>query len=160
MLNFAATHMSIKVLYHDRLFSLPDSTVGAMSGDGIAPCFILEDEYREEKVKGDTRIPAGVYHLRFRKENTSLTQKYRQRFKWFTWHIEIVGIKNFSNVYYHVGNNEADTAGCPLLGQMCDLSSGDGIISRSAAAYEQWYKVVSGYLNAGDTVIVQITDPR
>jgi hypothetical protein len=139
---------------------MPDSTVGMISGEDLQPAFLLEDEHRDVKVKGDTRIPAGVYFIRFAKRNTDLTKKYRNRFPWFTWHLEIVGIKNFTGVYYHIGNKEADTAGCPLIGQTCDLSSGEGTIGRSTIAYEIFYKKVSSWLNAGEDVIVQITDPR
>jgi len=160
LLNFAATQMSMKVLYHDRMINMPDSTVGMISGEDLQPAFLLEDEHKDVKVKGDTRIPAGVYFLKFNKVVTPLTSKYRKRFPWFTFHIEISGIKNFSNVYYHIGNDEGDTDGCPLVGQTCDLSSGEGIIGRSTIAYEIFYKKVSSWLNAGEEVIVQITDPR
>ena len=139
---------------------MPDSTVGMISGENITPCFLLEDESHPVKIKGDTRIPAGVYFIRFNKNLTTLTRKYRAKFPWFTWHLEITGIKNFDSVYYHIGNTEKDTAACPLVGQTCDISSGEAVIGRSTAAYESFYKSVSAWLNANEEVIVQITDPR
>jgi hypothetical protein len=131
-----------------------------LTGENMRPLFLLEDEHHDIKIKGDTRIPAGAYFLKFNKVITPLTSKYRKRFPWFTFHIEITGIKNFSNVYYHIGNDERDTAGCPLVGLVCDMSSGDGVIQRSTQAYEIFYKHVSPWLMAGEEVIVNITDPR
>lgn len=139
---------------------MPSSTVGVMTGNGIDPCFILEDEGREIKIKGETRIPAGTYFLRFKKELTPLTVRYRKKYKWFSWHIEIVGIKGFSSVYYHVGNREKDTDGCPLLGTTAILSDDEATVASSAIAFAAWYKSVSAWLNADEQVIVQITDPR
>jgi len=36
--------------------------------DGQFVCFGLEDEYREDKVAGETRIPSGTYQVALRKE--------------------------------------------------------------------------------------------
>src|SRR5690606_2699229 len=48
--------------------------------------FVIEDEYREVKVKGETRIPAGRYELKIRKQDTPLTLKYRKRYpEWFQY---------------------------------------------------------------------------
>ena len=38
-------------------------------------CYTLEDEFRLEKVSGETRIPAGTYELKLRRE-VSLTKRY------------------------------------------------------------------------------------
>ena len=56
-----------------RFSSQSDSTLGILFDvtDGRKfLCFTLEDEAREVKVKGETRIPAGTYKLKLRKENS------------------------------------------------------------------------------------------
>ena len=43
-------------------------------------CFTLEDEKREVKVYGETRIPEGTYKIKYRKEG-GYHNKYSKRFK-------------------------------------------------------------------------------
>lgn len=40
--------------------------------------YTLEDTHREEKMAGETRIPAGNYKIDFNKNLTDLTKKYRE----------------------------------------------------------------------------------
>ena len=35
-------------------------------------CYTLEDERRALKVKGETRVPAGIYNIELRKENQNI----------------------------------------------------------------------------------------
>ncbi len=46
-----------------RFASLEDASIGALYIDGRFTCFTLEDEYREAKVPGETRIPVGLYQI-------------------------------------------------------------------------------------------------
>ena len=54
-----------------RFSSGDDSTLGLLfdvsGGDREFLCFTLEDEKRDIKVKGETRIPAGKYEIKLRK---------------------------------------------------------------------------------------------
>mgnify|MGYP003122063051 CR=1 FL=1 len=54
--------MKLKVL---RFSSQSDSTNGLLfddsDGDMKFLCYTLEDEYRSKKVRGETRVPAGVF---------------------------------------------------------------------------------------------------
>jgi len=63
----------------DRFISDDDSTVSKVSVEGKFVCFGLEDEYREEKVVGETRIPAGTYKIKLRTEGGH-HEKYKKRF--------------------------------------------------------------------------------
>ena len=61
-------NMKLEVI---RYSSQKDSTLGMLfdvtKGRKFL-CFTLEDEKRRTKVKGETRIPAGTYKLKLRKE--------------------------------------------------------------------------------------------
>ena len=48
-------------LFVERFTSDKDATISAIYLDDVFQCFGLEDEYREEKVASETRIPAGSY---------------------------------------------------------------------------------------------------
>lgn len=131
-------------------------TQGMLSIDGRFMYATLEDEHRDEKVRGETRIPAGVYWLGFREEETPLTKRYRQRFGWFDEHIEILDVPNFSDIYIHIGNDEKDTAGCPLIANKLVFSN--GTIEESVKAYESFYKLVSKLMKDGKRVAIWIKD--
>ena len=59
--------MKLKVI---RFSSQQDSTSGILMEDtdmGLKfLCYTLEDERRALKVKGETRVPAGIYNITFR----------------------------------------------------------------------------------------------
>lgn len=123
-------------------------------------CYTLEDEARATKVPRETRIGAGHYELRLREEATPLTLSYRARFpKWFEWHIEIVGVSNFTSVYVHIGNDDDDTDACVLLGDIANNNQvATGFISASEAAYRRWYVKTLSHLKAGGRAAIEIRD--
>ena len=47
----------------NRFISDNDTTISHINVDGKFICFGLEDEYRENKLVGETRIPAGKYKV-------------------------------------------------------------------------------------------------
>ena len=50
-----------------RYSSSSESTLGLFMINDQFQCYTLEDEFREVKVKGQTRIDAGTYKLELRK---------------------------------------------------------------------------------------------
>lgn len=144
-----------------------DSTLGLLfkkmaDGRGERTHFMsytIEDEYRSEKVSKETRIPAAFYELKLRKELTPLTIKYRKRFNWFTYHIEVTNVHNFTGVYIHVGNTDDDSAGCILVGDNADNNTlGAGSISNSLQAYTRIYQQIVSQLEGGNKVHLEIRD--
>lgn len=150
--------MEIEVL---RFSSGKDDTLGIMMIDGKFECFTLEDEYREEKVHSETRIPAGEYELGYIVYNTPLTRRYKRRFPWFKHHLHIKNVPNFKGIYIHVGNDEDDTAGCILVGDSCISNSkpdGRGFVGYSTDSYKRLYEKVSKVLDEGKIIKIKITD--
>lgn len=125
--------------------------------------YTVEDTYREVKVKGETRIPAGYYELKIRKEETPLTLKHRTSYgQWFKYHIEITGIQNFSGVYLHAGNNEDHSEGCVLTGNTQNnhhTVQGNSLVS-SIDGTRRVYELVYPELEAGKKVFIQIRDEK
>jgi hypothetical protein len=121
---------------------------------------VLEDEDREIKLPGETRIPAGFYELKIRKEDTVLTIKHRNSYgSWFQYHIEVIGIEGFSRVYVHAGNKESHTEGCLLLNDTANnntIESGD--MARSTQAVKRWYQKVYPHLDSGKRAWIEIRD--
>lgn len=130
------------------------STLGLLLLDHKLLAYTLEDERRETKVKGETRIPAGTYNLYLLKQVTPLTERYRARFNWFQWHICLAEVPGFSNVYIHVGNTDRDTDGCILLGDTTNNNvQGDGFIGGSVNAYQRFYLDLAPYLYEHSAVL-------
>lgn len=121
---------------------------------------ILEDEFRDEKVMKETRIPAGLYPVEFNKAETPLTLKYRAKFpSFFTFHLEIKNIPNFKGVYMHIGNSDDDTEGCPLMGDTANNNNiAPGAIGGSTQAFIRNYKDISDALNKGEKVFIEVRD--
>lgn len=108
----------------------------------------LEDEPRVEKVKGETRIPAGIYELKIRKEETPLTLKHRISYNaaykvpWFIYHIEVTGVKTHSGIYIHSGIDQTHTDGCLLFADKCDLTLSINPLANSLPAIKRFYELV------------------
>lgn len=99
--------------------------------------YTLEDTFRTEKIKHQTRIPAGKYTLDFNKQLTPKTEDYRDRMPWFDFHLEIKEVPNFSHIYIHIGNNHQHTSGCILIAD--GVSAGlPRAITQSALAYKRF----------------------
>lgn len=125
--------------------------------------YVLEDEFREKKVKGETRIPAGYYELKIRKEETPLTVKHRTDYgQWFKYHIEVTGVPNFQGIYIHAGNNDTHTDGCLLIGNTQNnhhTVQGNPLVS-SVDGMRRVYELVYPELEAGHKVFIQIRDEK
>jgi hypothetical protein len=121
--------------------------------------YILEDEFRDVKVSGETRIAAGFYELKIREELTPLTEKYRKKYPWFQYHIEVTNIKNFKGVYCHIGNTDEDTDGCLIFGDNADNNMiGPGSVSNSTASFKRWYERVYEHLANKGKAFIEVRD--
>jgi hypothetical protein len=120
-------------------------------------CFALEDEYREVKVKAETRIPEGFYEIVIRQEVTEKTKEYQNRYDWFKKHLEIKNVPGFTGIYIHIGNTDKDTEGCILLGDTCTNNQVDnGFIGNSTVAFKRFYLKVFPHLESGGKAFIEI----
>ena len=125
----------------------------------VFKCYTLEDEHRDIKLKGQTRIPAGKYQVKLRREVTNLTKKYQEKYPWFKFHLEICNIPNFTGVYIHIGNNDGHTDGCLLVGDATvNNMIRPGVISESTNAFQRLYIELVKYLESGKTITLTIQD--
>lgn len=140
--------MKITLLRHSKT---NNETIGSIYIDGQFESFSLEDEKRETKVKGETRIPSGVYKLGLRNKNSGMHLEYKEKFKGVhIGMIEILSIVNFSDVYFHIGNTDKNTAGCVLVGDSAYYDKGKLKLSNSTLAYQRFYQKVIGEVAKGN----------
>jgi hypothetical protein len=116
--------------------------------------YTLEDEYRSEKVFGETRIPDGTYKLGLRKVG-GYHAKYSKRFP----HIHIgmlhvLDVPGFEYILIHCGNTDEHTAGCLLVGdsQENNQITKDGFIGKSTQAYKRIYPRIAEAIDCGEGV--------
>jgi len=141
-----------------------NSTIGELMVDWEPFCQTVEDAWRPKKIPKITRIPAGVYQVKFRfisdKElklwPENLTNRYRDRFDWFTYHLELQGVPGFQFVYIHVGNWSTDSDGCILVG---NYSGGAELkVSNSVATFKALYLKCKNALENGEAITITILD--
>ena len=152
--------MKLEVL---RFSSDSDSTLGALfdiTDKRKFLCFTLEDEFREVKISGETRIPAGTYNITLRTEG-GFNQRYNDKFgtdfnKGMLWVRDVPG---FEYILIHIGNTDDDTAGCLLVGdtQTQNITK-NGFIGSSTDAYTRIYPPIADVLVDGGEVTITYID--
>jgi len=148
-----------------RISSQKDSTSGLLfevdNGKRTFLCYTLEDEQRDVKVWGETRIPAGTYKLGLRTEggfHTKYISKFGADFhKGMIW---VLDVPKFEYILWHIGNTDENTAGCLLLGdsQESNLVKKDGFVGSSTNAYKLVYPRVLAAIQSGLNVEVEYID--
>lgn len=136
-----------------------ESTLGLLFMDGIFQCYTLEDEFRNLKLAGETRIPAGEYQIIFREEESPMTKRYREDYDFFDWHLMLKNVPGFDFIYIHHGNHDDNTDGCILVGNTANNNQLiDGFIGNSRKAFERLYKKIWRELRSGEKVSIKIVD--
>jgi hypothetical protein len=132
----------------ERITSDSDTTISTIFIDGQFQCFGLEDEYREEKLAKETRIPVGVYDVGVRtwgRAHKKYSTKFGAEHKGM---LEVQSVPGFTDILIHIGNTEKDTAGCLLVGYGAFTRLGQMNIQMSNHAYRAFYsKVIEAALN-------------
>jgi len=158
----------MKLLLH-RQFGSENDTLGRLyyrdHNQNVKYVYTLEDEYREKKVPGETRIAEGFYDLGVKragkfydmyakssvKEIVDFTKKYGV--------MEILNVSNFEAILIHTGNQDTDTQGCLLVGDMTNNNSlVRGYITDSMKAYARLLQAIEFYLDKGETIRLEIVD--
>jgi len=147
-----------------RFSSESDSTSGLLfditGGKRKFLAYTLEDEYREEKVMHETRIPAGTYEITLRTVggfHTKYTHKYGEMHKGMLW---VRNVPGFEYILIHTGNTDEHTSGCLLLGdtQTNNQTKKGGFTGSSAQAYKRVYPPIAEVLDNGGKVNITYTD--
>ncbi len=146
-----------------RISSDKDSTSGLLFEiEGNKRTFLaytLEDEQRDVKVWGETRIPAGTYKLGLRTEG-GFHNRYKSKYTFHKGMIHVLDVPGFEYILWHTGNTDENTAGCLLLGntQTNNRIAKDGFVGNSVDAYKFVYPRVAAAIEAGLNVEVEYID--
>jgi hypothetical protein len=145
--------MNLEVI---RFSSGTDSTNGILidKTNNKFLAYTLEDEYRDEKKYGETRIPEGTYKLGLRKVG-GYHAKYSKRFS--NIHVgmlHVLDVPGFDYILIHCGNTDEHTAGCLLVGdsQENNQITKDGFIGKSTQAYKRIYPDIANAIECEVTI--------
>lgn len=145
--------MEIRVV---RLFQTKTETICAIYLDGEFFCFGLEDIYRDFKVYGETRTPAGRYKIRVRNFG-GFHERYLKKYDFHKGMLQVMGVPGFTDILIHIGNYAANTNGCLLVGTSAVADfEGSCMVGSSTDAYEKLYKKVIDKALVGAVEIVYI----
>tara|TARA_R110000850_G_scaffold61316_1_gene140111 strand:- start:79 stop:552 length:474 start_codon:yes stop_codon:yes gene_type:complete len=153
--------MELEVL---RFSSQKDSTNGILfdvtGGKRQFLCYTLEDEFREDKVAGETRVPSGTYKVTLRTVggfHGRYDKKYGEMHKGMLW---VRDVPNFEYILIHTGNTDEHTAGCLLLGdsQQANFGNSDGFVGSSTQAYKRVYPSIAKALEENEKVTITYID--
>jgi len=131
-------------------------------------CHTLEDEKREVKVSGETRIPAGFYELKIWNDGQNPNQwvlDHRVKYNlngddWFQFPIEVTKVPGFAGVLIHTGIDQSHTEGCILLDDTIGNNTVDASNqgARSLPAVKRFYLKVYPVLEQGNKVFLTVRD--
>ena len=134
----------------------PDSSGGLLLADSKFFCYVCEDEKREVKVDGETRIPVGTYKIELRNEG-GMTKRYAAKFpglhRGMLWLKDVSG---FEWVYIHIGNDDDDTQGCILVGYGANRVGGENKVANSTTAYKDLYTAILAAIDRGEEITIAI----
>lgn len=137
----------------ERYPSAQDWTLSEFFINGVRFGFGVEDEKRNIKVKGETRIPNGIYEMglrispRFSKHYFSDDQGFLNVVKserFYKEH-ELIWVKDvplFEYILWHWGNTDDDTDGCYIVGSSFDTFNGQKGVANSRATYVKIYPLI------------------
>lgn len=133
-----------------RIANRPTYCIGKLYIDGVYFCDTIEDtdrglddkmteeEILKKKVKGETAIPTGIYHVYL-----TYSPKYKKQMPL------IDGVKGYSGIRIHSGNTSKDTEGCLIVGKNTKV----GMVTESRKMYNALF---SKLVKANSKIIIDI----
>ena len=140
-----------------------DSTLGILSENGPEGreflAYTLEDEFREEKVSAETRIPEGTYDVKLRTTG-GFHSRYAAKFgDWHKGMLHVQDVPGFEYILIHTGNTDEHTMGCLLVADSSTQNiTKDGFIGASVSAYKRIYPSLAQWLLDGNILTITYID--
>lgn len=137
--------MKLKI---ERRYLKPCYTVGRLSIDGVYFCDTLEDRVRdltkENKIPGQTAIPAGRYEV-----IVNISPRFKRKLP------RLLAVPGFDGILIHRGNTAQDTAGCILVGE----NKATGKVINSTPCELKLTNMIERAQASGEEITIEITMP-
>ena len=137
-------------------------TVGHLYADGVKLCDTLEDCVRdlnrngtfdngETKIRGQTAIPYGTYHVTLGVQSPRFRNRAAYRFC-DGYLPRLLDVPHFEGILIHIGNTPADTEGCILVGENRTV----GRLENSTATFRRVYGLLRAAVDRGESITIEI----
>lgn len=132
-----------------RQVSYQKATLGTLKVDGIYECVTLEDVVRdlgpngEGKVQDETAIPEGNYPVLIGPSPAHQGRLF----------MRVQSVPFFTGILIHSGNDDVDTHGCILVGQVVD---GPDHIHGGSIALPKLFQKVQDAIAQGQIVMLEV----
>ena len=170
-MNFFSVGKDIDIMGNDernlevmRYSSGADSTLGLLFENGPEGreflAYTLEDEFREEKLSAETRIPEGTYDIKLRTVG-GFHSRYAAKFgtPWHKGMLHVQDVPGFEYILIHTGNTDEHTMGCLLVADSSTQNiTKDGFVGASVAAYKRIYPSLAEWLVDGNKLSITYID--
>lgn len=133
-----------------------DTSLGLLYIDEHFYGYTLEDTFNVNTIAGRARIPEGIYMIDFHQEASPFTKQYQKTRSWFSWHLQLKNVEGFKNVYIHNGGTHEDSKGSILISKGLDISDSRTFLQGSKETFEEFYGIISDYLNADTPVRIEV----
>ena len=170
-MNFFSVGKDIDIMGNDeknlevmRYSSGADSTLGLLFENGPEGreflAYTLEDEFREEKLSAETRIPEGTYDIKLRTVG-GFHSRYAAKFgtPWHKGMLHVQDVPGFEYILIHTGNTDEHTMGCLLVADSSTQNiTKDGFVGASVSAYKRIYPSLAEWLVDGNKLSITYID--
>ena len=170
-MNFFSVGKDIDIMGNDernlevmRYSSGVDSTLGLLFENGPEGreflAYTLEDEFREEKLSAETRIPEGTYDIKLRTVG-GFHSRYVAKFgtPWHKGMLHVQDVPGFEYILIHTGNTDEHTMGCLLVADSSTQNiTKDGFVGASVSAYKRIYPSLAQWLVDGNKLSITYID--
>ena len=170
-MNFFSVGKDIDIMGNDernlevmRYSSGADSTLGLLFENGPEGreflAYTLEDEFREEKLSAETRIPEGTYDIKLRTVG-GFHSRYAAKFgtSWHKGMLHVQDVPGFEYILIHTGNTDEHTMGCLLVADSSTQNiTKDGFVGASVSAYKRIYPSLAEWLVDGNKLSITYID--
>ena len=147
----------------ERIAKRSTYTISNMYIDGVKFCNVLEDtdrgltqdtplkDIQKIKVYGKTAIPTGTYKVTLDVVSPKFS-KYKQ-YKFCNGKLpRLLDVPGFNGILIHIGNTEADTDGCLMVGK----NNVVGKVTESTVTFKALYAKMQEAVENGEEITITI----
>ena len=103
--------------------------------------YMSEEEIKSLKVYSETAIPTGTYKI-----EVTFSRRFKKKMP------VLIGVKGFSGIRIHSGNDETHTSGCIL----CGFNKEKGKVVNSKVVTSKVYALIENAINNNNEVAITI----